>query len=267
MIQKAQCEIESDRKTKAEITSKEIASLMATNEFENENDDIKIKCHDKLKPLYIKLIEINKYETALQLIQQQFNLIKQSYRSEKKLNELSNLGDSIQKIAKNVHFQANADKTKEHYFLLDHILRDMQAIDDVDFTIKTKQIAKFMFYYGLCCNGMSDFGKSQFIHSNVIFLMKSNLGESAENYRLYGDCHHNFAVALFELNCLNEAQLKIEEALKVYEQVQEWVDEEQKTEVVLNTTHMMDKIIEKLKVGKISSCSNLKNKARQKINR
>ena len=248
MIQKAQCEIESDRKSKAENTSKEIANLMATKEFENESVDTKTKSHDKLKPLYKKLIEINKCDTALQLIRLQFDLIKQSYQPEEKLDRLCNLGDSLKDMAENFHFQKNAAEAKEHYFLLDKILHDMQIISVVEFTRKTKIVSWFMFYYGLCCNNMGDFEKSLNIHSNVIFFMKSNLGESARNYQLYGDCHHNFAVALLELNRLNEAKQKFEEALKIYDQVEEWVDEEQKMEVVLNTTRMMDKIIRKLNV-------------------
>ena len=248
MIQKAQCEIEIDRKTKAENTSKDIASLIATKEFENENVDIKTKCHDKLKQLLNKLIDIHINDTALQLIRLQFDLIKQSYKSAEKLTKLGSLGDPIQKTTKNFHFQVNAVKANECYFLLDKILHDMQAISTVDLKVKTNEIAGFMFYYGLCCNNMSDFEKSLSIHSKVIFFMKSNLGDAAKNYRLYGDCHRNFAVALFERNCLYKAKQEIEEALKIYEQAQDWGNEKQKVEVALSTTHVMHKIIEKLKV-------------------
>ena len=247
MIQKAECEIESGRKSKAENTSKEIASLMSSEEFVNETVDTKAKCHYKLKPLYNKLIENENFDTALKLIRHQLDLIKQSFESEEKLDKLSDLVKPLCDIAYSFNFQENAEQVKELYLLLDSILHDMQVIKDVDFETKTCLIFWFMQYYGTSCYQMKDFEKSLRINSNIIFFMKSNLGNAAENYLMYGYCQSNMADTLFELNRWNEAKQVYEQALSTYEQVQDWDDDEQKLQAVLEISLMLQKINDKLK--------------------
>ena len=248
MIQKARCEIERSSYSEAKTTSKKIADLIESKAFENETNTTKRKCHEELGTLVEKLIEIKQIDLALLLVEIQFHLIKHSFTVQEELAKLQYLGNLFKKIAetqtnqKSYGYKNNSVKAKQLYLLYDEILNDMQLINNVHFKVKTKNIAWFMYYYGAGCNDMQDFTKSVDIYSKVIFYAKSNFGGDAAKYKVYGLCHHNYALALKNSNQLTEAKKMFEEALKLYEQASDWSIEQEKMNEIQNTFRALHQI-------------------------
>ena len=206
----------------------------------------KQKCHDELDLLVEKLIDIKQLDLALLLVESQFHLIKHSYSAKEKLKKLENLGFSLKNISKSFHYKNNSVKAKQLYYIYDVILNNMQSINDVELKVKTENIACFMDYYGTSCDLMYDFTKSIDIYSKVIFLVKTNFGDDAANFRVYGWCHHNYAVALKETNRLIDAKQIYQEALKIYEQASDWPSEKTKMDSIFLTARMLHEVNTKL---------------------
>ena len=243
MIQKLSCEIDERLYSDAKTTGREIANLIESKEFEKkENNHTKQIYHNKLHSIAMKLIKIKHFDLALLLVEIQLNLIKHSYSVQEKLTKLQNLGISLTDISKNLHYKKDLKKVKEIYLLYDKVLNDMQSINDIDLKIKTENIAWFMYYYGTGCNFMKDFNKSMVIFPKAIFLMKANLSDNANNYVVYGICHHNYANVLIETKRLIEAKERFEEALKIFEEATDWPNEEQKINKFIITISAIDEI-------------------------
>ena len=111
----------------------------------------------------------------------------------------------------------------------------MQSTNDVDSQTKTMNIARIVYYHGTSCNHMKDFIKTIVIFPKVIFLLKANFGIDAANYKKYGWCHLNYAVALKSTNHLIEAKQMFAEALKIYEQASDWYNDEEKSKNISMT--------------------------------
>ena len=242
LIQKCRCEIEIGRNDEAKTSYIKIIQLLTSKVLETANEKTQAKCLNEVESLVEKLIEIKKLDEALLLIENQFNLIKQFYSGEEKLDKLVNLGIPIQTITEHFHFVTNSTKANNCYLLLDKILHEMQTSNIADFQHKTKIVAWFMHYYGECCSKMNDYTKSIEVHSHAIFLMKSIFGHEAGNYQVYGYCHHNFGCDLKELHRFDEAKQKLETSLNIYESATDWGNDKQKKDCISLATDLMNEI-------------------------
>ena len=247
MFLKARCEIESGLNTEAVSTCRDIARLIVAKVLLSESDkEIKLKCHDEVESLVNKLIEINKIDTALLMLQRQFYFINHSFNDAEKLDKLEKLGTSMFHIVKRVNIHGNPARIKECCTILNEILHVMQLVSNVDTTTKTHKISMFTNYYGFCCNILKLFSKSIEIYLQLIFYVKSNLGNSAPTYQVYGHSHHNLADALRNTNRFKEAKSMLEKALKIYEMVTDWLNDQQKADCVSNTTRLLHEVNIKL---------------------
>ena len=247
MIRKIRCEIENCLYSEADITSNQVAKLIDSKKFENKNYEINRKCYDELDSLVNKLIKIKQLDLALLLSESQFHLIKPSYTAQEKLKKLENLGILLTEISTNFHSNYDPKKIKECYSLYDEILNYMLSINDVDLKDKTKSLAWFILFYATSCDFMQDFTKSVDILPMVMFLMKTNFGDDAANHHVYAYCHHNYGFDLYATNRLIEAKQTFEEALKIYEKVSDWPNEQQKIYNTLLTTRVLDEVNTRLK--------------------
>ena len=247
LLRKIRCEIDSDRKDDALTTWKEAFPLITSKEFENESKKTRQECYDELQSTTEKFISINRLDIALELLDMRFTLAKQLFSGDKqKLRKLSYLGIPIRTITNRLDRKSQENEVQLCYSLLDKILEQMQTTENVELKQKARQIAWLMNHYGACCNYSKDFNKSIEVHSKAIFHLKSVFGDNVYNHQIYGILLQGYAVSLQNISRLTEAKQVSEEALKSYELTKNWKSDEQKMDLVLLTTDVLNKITEKL---------------------
>ena len=251
LLQKVKCEIGSARMNEAMFTSLEIAQLIQSPEFKDEDKAIQVKCEKEIEFIVEKFMNAQYLQAALLLKAAQFYLIQNMYSDEIKINKNLNLSYSMlklcQKSAAAVPLKLIKQVlTKTNCFkLMDEILVDLQKISKVSLKVKTNSIAWHLCYFGRCCVCMKDASKALKLYDDAIFVLKSKFGNSTSKYKMYAYCIQNYGDAFKKLYRFVEARQMYEEALIQIEKVTDWNDTEEKS-VLLSATILLYKETNKI---------------------
>ena len=146
------------RETTAKNTSeklvKELENLsMNTLTYPCEDLD-KVGCFDLFKHFTKLLIQqcqnIDMSRLALSLHYFQLGLIKMFFHREDRLSELTQLGEQLKDSAAAMCKLKNEEKFKKIQNLMETILSEMQAMEDVEIISKCDYVASFMIHHGNC---------------------------------------------------------------------------------------------------------------------
>ena len=214
MLKKIKCQVAMG--DDAAITCAEVTSILNTLQIYDPSTSVVDQLDDEIRLLADTFIEIN-LDIALVFRHCQFDLIKQFYEGYTKLMKLttlSGIGNSIQPsgISKLLGFKSN-----QQYSFMDEIVKEMQAVKNVDVKVKCSEVALFMKYYGCYCYKLRDFKKSIELLAKAIFLVETVFGEktSCDN-QLIPDLYHHLGLAYASLSNLVEAILSLEQANTLY---------------------------------------------------
>ena len=243
---KIRYQIETNDSVDATVTCVEMVSMFKQINLRNQPTTVMNELHDEMKLLVKRFVEIN-VDSSLLLLSCRFDLIVGFFNGQTRLEKLRSIGIEMQKIAKELKKQNKRIDIKQQYPVMEKILKEMQRIGDVDLKVKCEAIAWFLKYYGFCCNKAADYDKSIEIHKQAISLMESTFGDNANHYRVLGHCYNNLGSAYEDSNKLVEAKQYYETAVKVYKEVKDCDDENQKMESISFTSRLLEDVEAKLK--------------------
>ena len=243
MAMKARCEIKLG--ADPTVCCVKMASTLEQIEFRNTSVDVVDRLDNELS-LLVESFCVISFETALLLQRCRFDVIKGYCKGERKLKKLNKLGFRMQFIAQEMKKYERGKDFKNQFSFLESVLTTMQRTDIVDLKLKCKLVAAYLKHYGYCCLLISDYQKSADKNLQAICLLETVLAVEADNYIVYGACFHNLGAAYDGLTKFNEARRCFEIALRIYNQVNDWKNANQKNENILLTSKCLQDVKEKL---------------------
>ena len=246
ILLKIRYQIETNDSVDAIVTCVKMASMFEQINLQNQPTTVMNELHDEMKLLVKRFVKIN-VDSSLLLQRCRFDLIVGCFNGKTRLLKLRDIGFEMQHIAKKLTKQNKRSDFKQQYPVMDKILKEMQRIGDVDLKVKCEEIAWFLKSYGFCCNKAVDYDKSIEIHRQAISLMESTFGDNANHYRVLGHCYNNLGAAYEHSNKLVEAKQYYETAVKVYNEVKDWNDENKKMKHILFTSRLLEFVEANLK--------------------
>ena len=191
-----------------------------------DGDHERIKNLRKFKVCVRKIIELcRSYELtnlALTLLKFQLETVNQSYKKDPKLEELGQLGITLEKTAEVMSKLKNEENFKKIKDLLEEILTEMQSEKTVDLKIKCSKVSMFLNNYGNCCFSMGDFHNAIVTSRQAENLIKTVLPNDAAHHKILAYCYKNLAKSSIRVKDKRTARDCLRKAKDIVATVTDW---------------------------------------------
>ena len=160
-------------------------------------DHERIESLRKFKILVKKIIELcQRYEVtdlALTLLKFQFETVSQNFKKQAKLEELGQLGITVERSAAVLSKLKNEKNFQRIKDLLERILFEMQSEETVNIKIKCSKVSMFLNNYSNCYFSMGDFHNAIVTNWQAENLIKTVLPHDAAHHKILAYCYQNLA--------------------------------------------------------------------------
>lgn len=189
-----------------------------------------------LQELIEKFIEAKCFDTTMMLTQCKFNFINfHCDKGEERLEKFEEAGALLERLVREVMKACGRQKSEKPCDAFESVLREMLLIKDVSIENKAIKLAWVYKYFAFYCDEVGNYSRAVELNRQGITLMKAVFGAEAKKYKVFGHLYNNMGASLCKLRCYQRAHKAYEKALDVYNEAEDWKNQEVKYEIINQT--------------------------------